>query len=506
MQTRKETILRSLAMVAIGGVMLGAQPLRALEYDDPEGAEVLTRGPVHEAFASAVSYNAEVGIIVSNRPPDVIDELPPDQRPEGDNVTWIPGYWGWDEEQSDFLWISGVWRNLPPGRQWVPGYWADTEGRFQWTSGYWQDAETTEVSYLPEPPRSLEAGPNIPAPSADVTWVSGNWMWNDNSYAWRAGYWAPARQDWMWTPASYRWTHRGYVYVDGYWDYTVARRGVLFAPVRFNRVAYVNPGYYYRPSTVISISVFTDHLFLRPNYCHYYFGDYYAPRYRDHGYYASYSYHSSRRGFDPIYYHNRWEHRHDRGWERGRREYFEYRRDNEGSRPARTWAAFNSRPERERGVMAQRYDRFIGSRRGDGQRFQAVAREDRDRFVSQRQEIRKFGRERQDRETRAGRPAERGQVARAESRRSPVAGRISSRGADAPPKRLEARQGGDRQQQASRPDRQGEGRKGRENPATAGRDNNAARPNRENGGRETANRGNADRPNEGREAANRGNA
>ena len=35
-------------------------------------------------------------------------------------------------------------------------------------------------------------------------------------------------------PAHYVWTPRGYVFVDGYYDYSVARRGVLFAPVYFN--------------------------------------------------------------------------------------------------------------------------------------------------------------------------------------------------------------------------------------------------------------------------------
>ena len=39
---------------------------------------------------------------------------------------------------------------------------------FQWTSGYWADAKASEVEYLPEPPATVEAGPNIAAPSADT--------------------------------------------------------------------------------------------------------------------------------------------------------------------------------------------------------------------------------------------------------------------------------------------------------------------------------------------------
>src|SRR5690349_20461036 len=60
------------------------------------GGEVLTRGPVHEAFAEVVAYDPEPGVIVTKAPPDPIEEIPPEERPEGYNVTWIPGYWSWD--------------------------------------------------------------------------------------------------------------------------------------------------------------------------------------------------------------------------------------------------------------------------------------------------------------------------------------------------------------------------------------------------------------------------
>ena len=106
-------------------------------------------------------------------PPEPIEEVAPDQRPEGDNVAWIPGYWGWDDERNDFLWVSGIWRALPPGRQWMPGYWAQSRQGSQWTSGYWADAQANEIQYLPEPPATVEAGPNVAAPSADDTWLPG---------------------------------------------------------------------------------------------------------------------------------------------------------------------------------------------------------------------------------------------------------------------------------------------------------------------------------------------
>src|SRR6185503_2341386 len=91
--------------------------------DSEQGVEVLTRGPVHEAFAETVTFDPQPGIVAPKAPRDIIEEVPPEQRPEGANVTWIPGYWAWDDERNDFLWVSGIWRALPPGRQWVPGYW-----------------------------------------------------------------------------------------------------------------------------------------------------------------------------------------------------------------------------------------------------------------------------------------------------------------------------------------------------------------------------------------------
>ena len=129
----------------------------------------------------------------------------------------------------------------------------------------------------------MEAGPNIDAPSADHTWLPGCWVWQQNRYAWRPGYWAAAQPNWVWIPAHYVWTPRGYVFVDGYYDYSVARRGVLFAPVYFNSSIYSQRGFSYSPVTVINPAVFTSHLFLRPSYGHYYFGDYYGANYASAG-------------------------------------------------------------------------------------------------------------------------------------------------------------------------------------------------------------------------------
>src|SRR4051812_36475341 len=92
-------------LIALGW---GVSISRAQQDDtDAPGEQVLTRGPVHEAFAGIVSYTPEPGVVVKKAPPEPIEELPPEEKPEGDNVAWIPGYWAWDDERNDFLWISG---------------------------------------------------------------------------------------------------------------------------------------------------------------------------------------------------------------------------------------------------------------------------------------------------------------------------------------------------------------------------------------------------------------
>ena len=167
----------------------------------------------------------------------------------------------------------------------------------------------SEIEYLPEPPATVEEGPDIAAPSADRHWLPGCWVWQQNRYAWRPGYWATGHQDWDWVPDHYVWTPSGYVFVDGYYDYSVPRRGVVFAPVYFDGGLRTQRGFSYSPSTVINPGVFVSHLFLRPRYGHYYFGDYYGSNYADAGFSPWFSYHSSRRGYDPIYANQRWQHR-----------------------------------------------------------------------------------------------------------------------------------------------------------------------------------------------------
>lgn len=309
---------------------------------DVEGVVVLTRGPVHEAFAEIIAFDLQPGVVITTSPPDTIRELPPAQKPAGENVAWIPGYWSWDDEQDDFLWVSGVWRSLPPGRQWVPGYWGKTDQGTQWISGYWADSGIEEIEYLSQPPEMANVEPVGDAPDANQIWVPAIPVWSENRYVVRPGYWTTVQNDWTWMPAHYVWSPRGYVFIDGYWDYSINRRGMLFAPVRFGTDVYSQRGFVYSPVNVINPVALLGNLFLRPNYGHYYFGDYYAPSYAQAGFYPSYAYHNHQ-GYDPFYAQQRWQNRQDSDWEQNVKTQFQTRRDDEQARPPRTLTAQNER-------------------------------------------------------------------------------------------------------------------------------------------------------------------
>jgi hypothetical protein len=303
-----------------------------------QGTEVLTRGPVHEAFAEPMTGQPQPGPIVPQQPPDLIDEMPPDQKPEGNTVQWIPGYWHWDDDSANYLWVSGFWRDVPPDRQWVPGTWNQVQGGWQWAPGYWADAQQQDVTYLPPPPPSIDNGPSTPAPNPDSVYVPGIWVYRDSRYLWRPGFFIAYNPDWVYTPACYQWTPAGYVFVDGYWDYPLTRRGLLFAPVLFDRALRTRPGWSYTPEYVISPTDLLTALFVRPAYEHYYFGDYFEPEYERHGFVPWIDYRINRRVADPLFVHLRGRHHGDERWEHDLRTVYAERRAGQAPRPPRTLA------------------------------------------------------------------------------------------------------------------------------------------------------------------------
>lgn len=349
-------VFLSIGVIGVIGLFLFLQAGMASAATGPpatdEGMEILTRGPIHEAFADVSVDEAQPGIIVSTRRvPDPINEIPPDFRPEGDHVEWISGYWNWDEDQNDFIWVSGIWRNVPPGRQWIPGYWTPVESGYQYISGFWTDSNETETVYLPPPPKPLQASPSSPSLSPYHVWTEGHWVWFHDRYAWQAGYWLEQRPEMVWIPARYVWSPRGYIFVRGYWDYQLARRGVMFAPRYYAYPIYRNHGYYYTPSIVLNIDTIFLSLFIRSDSHHYYFGDYFDDRYKRRGFRPWYSKHATRYGYDPFYRsYRQYRLRNDSQWEHKYHQQFQYLHDHKEARP----------PVNYRSQTNQNYDRSHG--------------------------------------------------------------------------------------------------------------------------------------------------
>jgi hypothetical protein len=309
------------------------------DADIPEGVEVLTRGPIHEAFASPVTGEVEAGLVVSMEPPENVDEVPPEYRPEGDDVIWIPGYWAWEEERKDFIWISGVWRRLPPGHRWVPGYWSRVDRGWQWVSGFWSPEAEEQVTYYDPPPATLEEGPTSEAPGDNYFWSPGCWYYYETGYRWRPGFWARSHTDWLWMPDRWVWTPSGAVFCRGYWDFQMSNRGSCFTPVYFERTVYRQPNFVWTPRFALNPAALVVNFWIRPNYSHYYFGNYYSG-YDRLGYVPISTWHTRRSGWnwDPIVAYNESYYR-GQGINYSRRlsQWHDFYVDNPDRRPPNTW-------------------------------------------------------------------------------------------------------------------------------------------------------------------------
>ncbi|MCL2330443.1 MAG: hypothetical protein FWC56_03975, partial [Phycisphaerae bacterium] len=384
---------------------------------------ILNRGPVHEAYAEPVVFDPSPGVIVPIQPPELLNEAPPQMAPTGADVAWIPGYWAWDDERSNYIWISGVWRNITPGQQFVPGYWRQVPGGSQWVPGFWQSASVRQVQYLPPPPQSIEVAPTV-IPGPNQIWVPGVWLWKGTGYVWRPGYWIMAQENWVWVPDHYTWTPAGYVFVAGYWDYALPRRGVLLAPVLVPqqviamRAVIVQPRIAYTPTVAINVNVFVGQLFSRPSQGHYYFGDYFDKKYFTGGIYPAYSFHESKYGYDPVFANYLIRQQGSRADVISRlREDYHYRRDNPAARPPRLYLDLRQL-EGRRDVnprlanwtnMAQSLDRFA-QQTNQPMKFQSLPKDRMDSFRQTVDKTRQFQTQRSQLEAQQASPSRGGAI------------------------------------------------------------------------------------------------
>lgn len=187
-------------------------------------------GPVHEAFITKVNGSLLIEAI-NKKPPEPLKESVPKQRDM--QAEWIPGYWYWDIQFNDFVWVSGVWRRPPPGHQWNFGFWKKYDQEWVRIPGYWSRSPEQYTDYIQVPPPNQLDENMSPAINSNYFWVPGHWcfIFQNNEYRWVSGYWEELDPLWVFVPSHYVWRPGGYVYVPAYWDWTIEERGTPYASV-----------------------------------------------------------------------------------------------------------------------------------------------------------------------------------------------------------------------------------------------------------------------------------
>jgi hypothetical protein len=171
------------------------------------------------------------------------------------------------------------------------------------------------------------------------------------------------------------WTPAGYLFVDGFWDYELAQRGVLFAPVSFRR-GYHGWGFSYTPSVVLNTRRLTEFLFVNSPCGCYCFGDYFEPSHVQAGIFPWFAFHLSSLGYDPFFAFSSWAHHKDAGWHERLITDFRAFRDDARLRPPRTLDDLLTRGRRsgERSEsLALPFSRFVARTDSSSMRFENLS-------------------------------------------------------------------------------------------------------------------------------------
>jgi hypothetical protein len=270
------------AMPVGAGPATGAAGAGAAEAEKP--VQALTDGPVHEAFLSPAKDGEPVH--VEKPPPAPIIERPGIDSPSA-RAEWIGGYWEWDPGRKDFVWVTGTWRNPPPGRFWVNGYWKRDDQGWYRVPGFWSDRRTDRIDYRKDGPPTEHPEDNPgESPGPDFFYVPGQYYPDGDGVVWKPGFWANVQPGWAWVPAQWVRQPEGWTFQEGYWDRTLEDRGTLFAPAQVAPGAR-GPDTVFQPYSQISPESYglLYGAFGRPNaYYDGYPGNFYDPTGRYYGY------------------------------------------------------------------------------------------------------------------------------------------------------------------------------------------------------------------------------
>jgi hypothetical protein len=176
-----------IAVSLFSGCGLLAQKSDEVEELEDESLPA-TSSSSHEVLSSIGYTHPSHPLSVVYPPPAPLAEKPSEEKPAGDDVVWIPGYWRWDTHRDDWAWVEGVWVHAPPRSHWVVGFWSIVADGWRWVPGYWAKDDPPALTYTPAPPQTA-----LPYD---------NYVYNDPYYNYYGGYgmWFP----WFYGGRSYR--------------------------------------------------------------------------------------------------------------------------------------------------------------------------------------------------------------------------------------------------------------------------------------------------------------
>lgn len=186
-----------------------------------QGNEIL----IHEGLMTAVKELQPLLAIPTEPPSDIQEKVP--EQPSGD-VTWLPGYWSWQNKTNDFAWVNGFWRKAPPGKIWIKGKWQELNGHWVWLKGFWSEKPLNKMAFIEHaPPDLIEETIEKPADEHHF-WVPGHYVYK-KGYKWVKGYWDEFDLNWVLVPDHYGWRPEGYYYIAAFWDWPIEERGQIFS-------------------------------------------------------------------------------------------------------------------------------------------------------------------------------------------------------------------------------------------------------------------------------------
>ena len=211
------------AIALVMTLVLAAGPLYGDTNELPppvpaqEQPEILTRGPVHEAFAEPVDLQVQAGVVAPK--PAAIQHSRKIRRQtnrQANNSSGCratgPGIRNGTATSGSAA--AGALRHQAGTGCQVTGPKCPKAGSGYPVSGRRLPA-LSRLSICRLLRRSKTCSRRGPSPSPDNIWVPPCWYWYQGRYVLRHGYWLVAQADWVWAPSHYVWTPRGYVFVAG---------------------------------------------------------------------------------------------------------------------------------------------------------------------------------------------------------------------------------------------------------------------------------------------------